>query len=64
MVANFGVKELGSKVGGKYIAYLKALGMKGVFDPFAGIGTVLALANKAGLDALGIEFDPELAASP
>jgi tRNA G10 N-methylase Trm11 len=26
-----------------------------VFDPFCGVGTVLAVANALGLDALGVE---------
>jgi hypothetical protein len=29
---------------------------KCVFDPFCGVGTVLAVANTLGLDALGIEL--------
>jgi DNA modification methylase len=31
---------------------------KGVVDPFVGRGTVVALANKAGLYAIGIDIDP------
>ena len=31
------------------------VGAKTVFDPFCGVGTVLAVANTLGLDALGVE---------
>ena len=31
------------------------VGAKTVFDPFCGVGTVLAVANALGLDALGVE---------
>jgi len=31
------------------------VGAKVVFDPFCGVGTVLAVANALGLDALGVE---------
>jgi hypothetical protein len=30
-------------------------GAKIIFDPFCGVGTVLAVANRLGLDALGVE---------
>ena len=26
-----------------------------IFDPFCGVGTVLAVANRLGLDAVGVE---------
>lgn len=32
------------------------VGAKVVFDPFCGVGTVLAVANALGLDALGVEL--------
>jgi hypothetical protein len=31
------------------------VGAKTIFDPFCGVGTVLAVANALGLDALGVE---------
>lgn len=31
------------------------VGAKTVFDPFCGVGTVLAVANSLGLDAIGVE---------
>ena len=31
------------------------VGAKIIFDPFCGVGTVLAVANALGLDALGVE---------
>jgi 23S rRNA G2445 N2-methylase RlmL len=32
------------------------VGAKTIFDPFCGVGTVLAAANALGLDALGVEL--------
>lgn len=34
---------------------------RAIVDPFCGTGTVLAVANELGLDAVGIEIDPERA---
>jgi hypothetical protein len=31
------------------------VGAKTIFDPFCGVGTVLAVANRFGLDAIGVE---------
>jgi tRNA G10 N-methylase Trm11 len=31
------------------------VGAKVIFDPFCGVGTVLAAANALGLDAIGVE---------
>lgn len=33
--------------------------VKTVLDPFVGQGTIVALANQRGLDAIGIDIDPE-----
>jgi tRNA/tmRNA/rRNA uracil-C5-methylase (TrmA/RlmC/RlmD family) len=33
-----------------------------VVDPFCGVGTMLAVANAAGLDAVGVELSPKRAA--
>jgi tRNA G10 N-methylase Trm11 len=32
------------------------VGAKLIFDPFCGVGTIPAVANALGLDALGIEL--------
>jgi hypothetical protein len=40
------------------IQYLKARGVREVVDPFVGSGTTLALANKYGMSATGLDIDP------
>ena len=41
------------------VAFLKSFGAaRRVVDPFCGVGTVLAMANTLGLDALGVELSP------
>jgi len=37
-------------------------GARGIVDPFCGVGTVLAVANREGLPALGVERNPGRAA--
>jgi tRNA G10 N-methylase Trm11 len=32
------------------------VGAKTIFDPFCGVGTVLAVANASGLSAIGVEL--------
>jgi hypothetical protein len=41
------------------LEYLKAQGIKSVIDPFVGSGTTVALANKLGMDAVGVDIDPK-----
>jgi len=41
------------------IEYIKSRGIKKVVDPFCGSGTTLAVANKFGLDAIGIDIAKE-----
>jgi DNA modification methylase len=41
------------------INYLKTQGMREIVDPFVGSGTTLAIANKYGMDAVGIDLDPK-----
>ena len=38
------------------VRFVKAHGATVVVDPFCGLGTVLAVANRHGLDALGVEL--------
>lgn len=37
-------------------------GCREVIDPFCGVGTMLAVANASGLDAVGVELSPKRAA--
>jgi hypothetical protein len=39
--------------------YLKAQGINSVTDPFVGSGTTVALANKLGMTATGVDIDPK-----
>lgn len=41
---------------------LKYTSCRTVIDPFCGIGTMLAVANNHGLDAIGVELSPKRAA--
>lgn len=38
------------------------VGVRGIVDPFCGVGTVLAVANREGLPAIGVERNPGRAA--
>jgi hypothetical protein len=38
---------------------VKNYGFDTVFDPFCGMGTVLAVSNSLGLNSIGIDIDPE-----
>ena len=40
---------------------VKHTGTKTVIDPFCGVGTMLAVANQHGLDAVGVELSPKRA---
>jgi hypothetical protein len=40
------------------LKYLKANGIKMVYDPFVGSGTTLAVANQLGMHAVGVDIDP------
>ncbi len=45
------------------VAWLREhAGARCIVDPFCGVGTVLAVANRQGLDALGVELAPSRAA--
>jgi hypothetical protein len=39
------------------LEYLKAQGVRSVVDPFVGSGTTVALANKLGMTAVGVDID-------
>lgn len=41
------------------VEYVKSQSIKKVVDPFCGSGTTLAVANKLGLDAIGIDISKE-----
>ncbi len=50
------VRAMGVRAAGLAVRFAKEqVGAKTVFDPFCGVGTVLAAANALGLDALGVE---------
>ena len=50
------VRAMGVRAAGHAVRFAKEqAGAKIVFDPFCGVGTVLAVANALGLDALGVE---------
>jgi hypothetical protein len=40
------------------LQYLKARGVREVVDPFVGSGTTLAIANRLGMQAVGVDIDP------
>ncbi|MFA6288186.1 MAG: DNA methyltransferase [Opitutaceae bacterium] len=50
------VRAMGVRAAGQAVRFAKEqVGAKVVFDPFCGVGTVLAVANTLGLNALGVE---------
>jgi len=50
------VRAMGVRAAGHAVRFAKEqVGAKIIFDPFCGVGTVLAVANTLGLDALGVE---------
>ena len=50
------VRAMGVRAAAHAVRFAKEqVGAKIVFDPFCGVGTVLAVANALGLDALGVE---------
>lgn len=50
------VRAMGVRAAGHAVRFAKEqVGAKVVFDPFCGVGTVLAVGNVLGLDALGVE---------
>lgn len=55
-------KAIGLAAAEMGVAWLANAGMTTIVDPFCGIGTVLAVANRRGLDAIGVEIAPGRAA--
>ena len=50
------VRAMGVRAAGHAVRFARdQAGGRVVFDPFCGVGTVLAVANALGLDALGVE---------
>ncbi len=50
------VRAMGVRAAGHAVRFARDhAGAKIIFDPFCGVGTVLAVANALGLDALGVE---------
>ncbi len=50
------VRAMGVRAAGHAVRFARdQVGAKIIFDPFCGVGTVLAVANAVGLDALGVE---------
>ena len=50
------VRAMGVRAAAQAMRFARdQVGAKVVFDPFCGVGTVLAVANALGLDALGVE---------
>lgn len=50
------VRAMGVRAAGHAVRFAREqAGARVIFDPFCGVGTVLAVANALGLDALGVE---------
>lgn len=50
------VRAMGVRAAAHAVRFARdQVGAKTIFDPFCGVGTVLAVANRLGLDALGVE---------
>ena len=50
------VRAMGVRAAAHAVRFARdQVGAKTIFDPFCGVGTVLAVANALGLDALGVE---------
>jgi len=50
------VRAMGVRAAGHAVRFAReVVGAKTIFDPFCGVGTVLAVANRLGLEALGVE---------
>jgi len=51
------VRAMGVRAAAQAVRFARdEVGAKTIFDPFCGVGTVLAAANALGLDALGVEL--------
>ena len=51
------VRAMGVRAAGHAVRFARdQVGAKTIFDPFCGVGTVLAVANALGLNSLGVEL--------
>lgn len=51
------VRAMGIRAAGHAVRFARdQVGAKVIFDPFCGVGTVLAVANTEGVDAIGVEL--------
>jgi len=51
------IRAMGVRAAGHAVRFAKEqVGAKVIFDPFCGVGTVPAVANALGLDAIGVEL--------
>ncbi|MCS6244846.1 MAG: SAM-dependent methyltransferase [Opitutus sp.] len=51
------VRAMGVRAAGQAVRFARdQVGAQTIFDPFCGVGTVLAVANALGLNALGVEL--------
>ena len=51
------VRAMGVRAAAQAVRFARDhVGAKVIFDPFCGVGTVLAVANALGLDAIGVEL--------
>ena len=51
------VRAMGVRAAAQAVRFARdQVGAKIIFDPFCGVGTVLAVANSLGLDAIGVEL--------
>jgi hypothetical protein len=54
------VRAMGVKAAAHAVRFVREVaGARTVFDPFCGVGTVLAVANRLGLNAVGVERSPK-----
>jgi hypothetical protein len=51
------VRAMGMRAAAQAVSFARdQVGARSVFDPFCGVGTVLAVANTLGMDAIGVEL--------
>ncbi len=49
-------RAMGSEACEAAVRFVASIGARAVVDPFCGLGSVLAVANRHGLDAIGVEL--------
>lgn len=55
-------RAMGTRACEAAVTFVASIGARVVVDPFCGMGSVLAVANAAGLDAIGVELSRRRAA--